>query len=222
MKKMYKDVIIRAFEKAAQEIIGKSTKTQRSSYISNVLEENYRYFVNERTLRNLYDDARAAEQNIDIAVKTEHISQLCKFLGYQEYLDFEEANKIQVKQKRIYPSSKLWLPLFLILSLALWFSYNTIFSTASCMKWNDIRYEKTDCSGRIEEIPYNKTIFENMRALEACDTTTFFRNGKPIVWYDKSNGEISFFSHYGLHPENGKTLKPISEYIINKYVNSCK
>ena len=54
---------------------------------------------------------------------------------------------------------------------------------------------------------------------------SFFRNGNydnPLVWYGKSPNkrEYEFFNHPGLHPETGKTLKPISKYIIKKYTLS--
>lgn len=33
----------------------------------------------------------------------------------------------------------------------------------------------------------------------------------------KVTEKVEFFTNYGLHPENGKTLKPVSKYILNKY-----
>ena len=47
--------------------------------------------------------------------------------------------------------------------------------------------------------------------------TLNFDNAIGNVWYNKSDGKVEFFTNYGLHPENGKTLKPISKYILNKY-----
>ena len=48
------------------------------------------------------------------------------------------------------------------------------------------------------------------------DTLTV-ENAMGKVWYDKSNKKVEFFTHYGIHPENSKTLKPVTEYILEKY-----
>ena len=54
-----------------------------------------------------------------------------------------------------------------------------------------------------------------------CDTQFFNADGSVRVWYSKNkNGTVDFFSGYGLHPVTGKTLKPITKYIIAKYI--CK
>jgi hypothetical protein len=51
------------------------------------------------------------------------------------------------------------------------------------------------------------------------EETTFFENGKPIIWYGKSAaGKMEYFNHRGIHPETLKELNPITEYIIIKYL----
>ncbi|MGY0407981.1 MAG: hypothetical protein ACWIPJ_06465 [Polaribacter sp.] len=43
------------------------------------------------------------------------------------------------------------------------------------------------------------------------------------IWYGKaSSGKMEFFTHRGIHPETLKELKPITEYIINRYVLTNK
>jgi len=43
--------------------------------------------------------------------------------------------------------------------------------------------------------------------------------GKPCVWYGKSfDGSYDCFTAPGLHPETGKKLKPITEYIVKKHL----
>ena len=42
---------------------------------------------------------------------------------------------------------------------------------------------------------------------------------QPLILYGKNAAkEYEYFTHPGLHPETGKTLKPISRYIIKKYI----
>ncbi|MDI1255658.1 MAG: hypothetical protein PSV16_06120 [Flavobacterium sp.] len=57
------------------------------------------------------------------------------------------------------------------------------------------------------------------RQLQLADIPYFFRNEKPMVWYSKEVTGIEFFNipGDGLHPISGKTLKPISKYMIDKY-----
>ncbi|WP_040281046.1 hypothetical protein [Psychroserpens damuponensis] len=53
-----------------------------------------------------------------------------------------------------------------------------------------------------------------------CSETKFFNNdGSVNIWYGKNkNKELEYFTDLGLHPETGKTLKPITQYMINKYI----
>lgn len=97
--------------------------------------------------------------------------------------------------------------------------------TKDCMQWHIDHYRQVDCSevqGIMAEGPMTvkkePLIFEKMRKINVSDTTTFFKDGKPVVWYGKNNKKCEFFSHYGLHPETGKTLKPVTKYIVDKYV----
>lgn len=44
------------------------------------------------------------------------------------------------------------------------------------------------------------------------------KNEKAIIWYSKVGDSIEFFNTHGMHPETGRALRPITSYIINKYV----
>ena len=68
-----------------------------------------------------------------------------------------------------------------------------------------------------EIVPFNENQSQLIK-IEVTDTTTFFKNGKPLYWYCKVNGKPEFFNTHGLHPETKNALKPVSEYIIEKYV----
>ena len=61
------------------------------------------------------------------------------------------------------------------------------------------------------------------KKIEVNNSSLFFKYGKPIVWYGKSkNGEMEYFNSRGLHPETMNELKPITKYIIRKYIKSEK
>jgi hypothetical protein len=100
------------------------------------------------------------------------------------------------------------------------------FKEKECMQWNKDKYVEVDCLDDKQQnhlintiVPVNKQLL-NFKKIEVCDTTTFFRHDKPLVWYCKVNGKLDFFNSIGtgFHPETGKALKPISQYIIEKYI----
>lgn len=56
-----------------------------------------------------------------------------------------------------------------------------------------------------------------------CDTEFFDSSGTAQIWYGKNaEKSLEYFTSYGLHPETGKTLKPMTLYMINKYVCPTK
>jgi hypothetical protein len=102
---------------------------------------------------------------------------------------------------------------------------NIIAPEPQCMQWQNNHYEKVDCDNQNQQgiiksndiIPLDSEKAELIK-IRVSDTTTFFKNGKAILWYCKVNGKPEFFNTHGIHPETGKALKPVTEYIINKYV----
>ncbi len=68
---------------------------------------------------------------------------------------------------------------------------------------------------------YNRNRIVNFKQYKTvnCDTKFFKVNGKPNMWYGKNaKGELEYFTDYGDHPETGKKLKKITEYMIKKYI----
>lgn len=93
-----------------------------------------------------------------------------------------------------------------------------------CIQWSGDHYEEVSCDLKMEGIgtfnspePYDERII-NLRRIKVCDTSTFFKNEKAVVWYAKVGDSAEFFNTHGNHPENGKALKPVTKYIIDKYV----
>lgn len=100
---------------------------------------------------------------------------------------------------------------------------STLFSNKECMQWQENHYEYVDCDkkGLLELypiIPVDESLI-NLRKIEVNKETPFFCNGKPNIWYFKrNNGEVEFYNSHGIHPETGKPLKAITNYMIDKYV----
>lgn len=112
-----------------------------------------------------------------------------------------------------------------VLFLASAYTINhAFFPEKECMQWQKDHYEKVDCSvanqgiATVNEVvPVNEREI-NLKRIEVNKETLFIENGKPQVWYSKIKGKIYYFNTYGTNPETGKPLKPITEYIIKKYV----
>lgn len=99
-----------------------------------------------------------------------------------------------------------------------------LFPAKDCMQWSNDHYELVDCSSSVQGISSRNEIKPiikeelDLKKIKVTQQTPFFQNNKAIVWYCKKNGTIEYFSASGFHPENGKPLKPISQYIIDKYI----
>lgn len=102
---------------------------------------------------------------------------------------------------------------------------NIIAPEPQCMQWQKNHYEVVDCNGENQQgllkqfdiIPFDDHQSKLIKIV-VSDTTTFFKNGKPLYWYCKVDGKPDFFNTHGIHPETGKALKPVSEYIVRKYI----
>lgn len=87
------------------------------------------------------------------------------------------------------------------------------------MYWDKDRYMATDSSSlhsRVEVVPMRDFAFINMKKITRADTLNA-ENSIGKVWYDKSNNHVEFFTSFGQHPENGKALKDVTEYILETY-----
>lgn len=94
-----------------------------------------------------------------------------------------------------------------------------------CMQWEKNHYEVVDCDNENQQgllkqydiIPFDENQSKLIK-IEVSDTTTFFKNEKSLYWYCKVNGKPEFFNTHGTHPESGKALRQVTQYIVDKYV----
>lgn len=93
-----------------------------------------------------------------------------------------------------------------------------------CMQWQSDHYELVDCQNKVDSlyssvpiIPTDEKAIE-LKKIIVSDTTTFFEGGKAKIWYCKVDGLPEFFDGPGFHPITGKGLRPVTDYIIEKYV----
>lgn len=106
---------------------------------------------------------------------------------------------------------------------------NTFFKEKECMQWQEDHYVRVECKSQKlgfsnyseAVIPYDEIEFQRKK-ITVCDTTTFVRNEKPIIWYSKKNNVVDFFNMNGENPENGADLRKVTTHIIKTYVKPCK
>jgi len=109
----------------------------------------------------------------------------------------------------------------LLLGMGFWWILRA--PEVGCMQWQGDHYERVDCAADGSQrtvLGFDEGQFA-VRKVEVCDTTTFFRDGKPILWYLKHDNTYDFFDHPGYHPVLiDRQLKPVSRYIARKSVRN--
>ncbi|MBS7233504.1 hypothetical protein KHA90_21045 [Flavobacterium psychroterrae] len=139
----------------------------------------------------------------------------------------EKIEKPQEPTKRgIPPITKKYA--ILIASIFLFVGFVVVFfafPNKDCMQWSGDHYDIVDCELKIEGIGKSVNIeildptLVNLKKIKVCDTTTYFdKNGVAIIWYAKTANGVDFFNVHGRHPENNSPLRPVTHYILNKYV----
>ncbi len=222
---MHRYLIIKAFEKAKRETLT-DKKTRMAKHLSDYIFEETGEVYGEKSLRTHFTNASEnAAENIEF--KAYVANALSKYLGYNDFSHFLRENTVGAKKAHSHFMSKINGKKKVLGSVAIamfigFFGYNTL--KKDCMAWQVDRYVKVNCNkgDHDKSVQYDKLIFESQKQIQPdCNYPFFKTDGRENLWYGKSaEGELEFFTHYGLHPVTGKTLNPITRYMINKYI--CK
>ncbi|MEO9953481.1 hypothetical protein [Nonlabens sp.] len=244
---MNKILIMHAFAKAEQEIknkgIIKPSLTEKATEISNYLEGETNFIIGERSLRDYRSAAQKLENDDgDIRIKqVDVISGLCSYLGYENYQDFVKRNEKPKVDRTILTETPIVKPtveslpkksilrnyrfyvLIGIMCILLFWLYNYT-TRQRWMVWTDDHYIEVDFDAKKYDIKQLKLYKEDRivsfkKIKVTCLTDFFHPDGSVLVWYGKNREkQLEYFTDLGLHPETGKTLKPISGYMINKHI----
>ncbi len=99
---------------------------------------------------------------------------------------------------------------------------NTFTHTEGCMYWTGDHYEQVSCKKTIKDalvIALDSFKLVHFKKITTPDTITHQDIGR--VWYIKNEGNIEFYTSEGAHPvDMKKRLKPVTGYIIDKYILS--
>ncbi|MEG1026565.1 MAG: hypothetical protein RSF34_18985 [Flavobacterium sp.] len=141
-----------------------------------------------------------------------------KVIGISEEVSIQKQKNIPLQKIGIIGIIVVIIGISVFLNIKNW-------TTKECMVWNGDKYEAVDCSETINSfaeatLPKDDKLIEEFRKMKVDTKTSFFdKKGNPKIWYIKNpNGTLEFFNKPGLQPETGKTLRPISRYIIQEYV----
>ena len=235
---MHNKLIIMSFDRKKEEEEKESGRklsdTTTAKLLSDFIFENQKFQFGERSLTNYYRSANNENEEEVIINRPEVVQALSAYLGYDSFKSFKDANEIinVVKEGSpensessavlaIVKENKL-LSTIGIVTIVLLLIYSS--TTKHWMVWENDKYIEVDYN--LEEYdtwqlkPYDKNMIDNFKKIPVdCNTEFFDPSGKPKIWYGKNaKRELEYFTSFGLHPETGKTLKPISNYMISKYV----
>jgi len=90
----------------------------------------------------------------------------------------------------------------------------TLFDSKQCMYWNGKEYIPEYCNKTNKNmVAIDAKKIANFKRITRPDTITSIKN----IWYSKYQSEVEFFTDNGVNPENGSDLKPVTNYILDKY-----
>lgn len=220
---MTEKIIEESFEKAG-EVGGGDTLNSRAVYLSEYLTEDHKYSITAKSLIRYFKKENKP--------KLEVLDGLAAFLGLEDFEHYVQSRTptkpIEGERLGWYKGKRLrgkefWLLLgFFLLALGAPAYQMLVKEESTCIEWMGMEYQAVSCSGEKLQKGFNQDLLENFKRIEVNADTEFFRHGQPQVWYYKNGEELEFYTAPGLHPENGRTLKPITKYMINKYVKGKK
>lgn len=225
---MHRYLLLEAFKKAKKE---KGSYTWRQAkHISNYILDSSDQPYGEKILSINYKKAKKnPPERIELKPFVEQ--SLCEYLGCEDFKDFKEKYPIEnthQKPKSIWELSiritkkyGAYILLFLAISgFIIMFSLDK----PKWMAWQEDHYVEVSFDTDKYKVSELKLYDEDRilyfkKITPDCETEFFKPNGLENLWYGKSaQGELEYFTALGKHPETGKTLKPITAYMIKKYI----
>ncbi|WP_379969491.1 hypothetical protein [Epilithonimonas sp. UC225_85] len=83
-----------------------------------------------------------------------------------------------------------------------------------CMYWNGKEYIPEDCNDTKNGlVAIDMKLVANFKKITRPDTISSIKN----VWYSKCKNVVEFFTDNGINPENGRDLRPLTPYMLEKY-----
>lgn len=241
-------LLLQAFEKAAAELFRttgvKPSVSAASRWLSDYIDRVQQFPFGDKSLRDYRNKALTGKS---VVIKQpEVLAALAKLMGYSDFAEFYQQHqkaslpnnlekpvpdKAPLHRKRRF--IRIVITIGFSLLLAIWGSWYWSSHwgpkkkkppTERQMVWKETHYELVLEGERLPEgtsaIPYDEALLQHLKKKHADSIDFFFDNhGDPLIWYGKNRqGEYEYFTQFAKHPETGKYLKPITHYMINKYI----
>lgn len=197
------------FEKALEEG-APNTKNGLATHIHNTMDE---MGLNPPTSRSIGTYHQKLGTKEDYSISREILNEFCKYLEYENYGDFINANSNKSTNEY-----RFRYVIIVLLAIIGFFIYNT--TIKKCMRWDGMQYIKVHCEEENAK-PTDPGLLANFRKLEADCRKDFFFNkeGDPKVWYYKvGDNDLELYSSPGVHPVKGNDLRKINEDMIRKHI----
>jgi len=233
-EELKKEDLIQELMELVFEKVKEDSKETNAYGISKYLNQELDNKINERTLTRYYD---GYIQSGDRSTPNDYsLDMLSLYLGYKNFKDFEVRRiyektiralkdsyeeKIDTFKKEISKMKSVGVSCIFILLIVAG-AFISKYYKKNCMIWVDDHYEKIRCSGLNMEESLDKVRLKKFKKVEVCNDSVFFRDGKPIKHYLRSNNKIEFFTYSGKHPVYaGKYVNEVTPTIVNNYVKPC-
>ncbi len=232
---MHRDIILSAFAKAKkdehEEFGVKASTAKAASRISAYISNHSKVPYGDRILRDAFKKAKNLNDTVEIK-QPQVLVAMCKYLGFEDYKAYLTGNggrpSISTKSRKgeehnLSHNDYKWITLLcllIIVGLSVYFLSNK----QRWMVWDENHYEEVSFDAEMLQAGKLKLFKEDRienfeKVTVACDTLFLNGDGTPRYWYGKNNKkQIEFFTHLAQHPETGKALKPITQYMIGKYI----
>lgn len=232
---MKKKLFQEAFKKAENQC-GNNTKHGLSSHLERVFSDDFKFSVNKITFIRYYEKYIENSNNNSNNPSSDLLNKISEYLGYNNYEDYvnNRADPIGTQFEIPLDSNKNKpfinfikdnrIAIIIILFLTVGFITFHYVNRQRWMIWEKDQYievafntEKYDL-GQLKLL--NEERLNDFKKIQTnCATIFFNENGSAKIWYGKNiKKELEYFTSYGLHPETGKELDPITEYMIKKYI----
>lgn len=188
------------------------------TYLQNEGLGKPKYSINKRTLIGYYN--KYVKDTINKAGEPDDLLKnlIAEYLGYKNYEDFLKSTKKKKFCLICIAKYKKSIIFTIIPTLAIPFFFYFNYETNNCIIWKEDHFEKSSCDlkNAIDNNEYSINI-ERFRKINVTSSTTFFINGKPIIWYGKNNNKKGeYFTDKGIHPKTLKRLTPITRTILHR------
>lgn len=232
-KKLLEEVL----EKASRETTEKST-TGILKYLERSLLDDFKISLSYKSLETYYKVV--VENEKDYNIKPLILDDLSRYLGYESfkayYLDWKTieytinqtvskiviniVNKPFINLTEFIGNHKSMSGgIFGVIALIGILFSKGVFTPKECMYWNGNQYQLAHCNDKNPNhylVPIDTVKLKYFKRSTRPDTI-IVESSLGKMWYDKSDNDVEFFTGHGTNPENGKTLKEATKYIIYTY-----